>query len=519
LLAALDRIEEVIALIRASASAEEARTGLMGLLAVDEIQATEILNMQLRRLAALERNQLTEQYDGLMRDIAGYEEVLASPARQRGLIAEELTGIVDRFGDERRTRIVPAADEMSMEDLIPAEPVVVTLTRGGYAKRTRLDLYRTQRRGGKGVRGAALRGDDVVEHFFVTSTHHWVLFFTDKGRVYRAKAYELPEGGRDARGQHVANLLALAADERIAAVLTLKDYNVAPYLVLATRHGFVKKTRLTEYDSPRAGGIIAISLRHPDDRVIGAKLVAPEDDVLLVSRKGQALRFRVDDSALRPMGRATSGVTGMRFRPGDELLTLARIPADVTEEMALVTVTDAGYAKRTTIDAYRRQGRGGFGVRAARLSDERGGLVGSLVAVPGDEMLLIMASGKVVRTSVRDVPAKGRDTMGVIVAKPDRGDAIVAVTRNPEPVAEEDVTHLTVTDAADDAGQVTASGAGAPGGVVAPADLAPEDLAPEDVAPEDVAPEDVAPEDLAPEDVAPDDGTADEGGEQGSDSS
>ena len=460
LLAALDRIEEVIALIRASASADEARTGLMGLLGVDEIQATEILNMQLRRLAALERSQLTEQYDALMRDITGYQEILASPERQRTIVAEELTTIVDRYGDERRTRIVPAADEISMEDLIPVEPVVVTITRGGYAKRTKLDLYRTQRRGGKGVRGASLRGDDVVEHFFVTSTHHWVLFFTDKGRVYRAKAYDLPEGGRDARGQHVANLLAFAADEKIAAVLALRDYDVAPYLVLATRNGLVKKTRLSEYDSPRTGGLIAISLRDPEDRVIGAKLIAPEDDVLLVSRKGQALRFRADDVALRPMGRATSGVTGMRFRPGDELLALARIPAARAGQAHLVTVTDVGYAKRTAVEAYRRQGRGGYGIRAARLSDSRGELIGAFVAVPGDEVMLIMASGKVVRTPLRDVPAKGRDTMGVILAKPDPTDSIVAVTRNPEPVAEEDVRALAVTDAADDAGEVASGDPG-----------------------------------------------------------
>ncbi|MGN6522406.1 MAG: intein-containing DNA gyrase subunit A, partial [Actinomycetes bacterium] len=442
LLKALDRIDEVIALIRASESADVAKTGLMDLLEIDDVQAGEILNMQLRRLAALERQNLLDQYDELMRQIEEYQAILASEERQRQIVSEELAAIVERYGDERRTRIIPFDGDMSMEDLIPEEPVVVTITRGGYAKRTKVDLYRSQRRGGKGVKGAQLRGDDVVEHFFVTTTHHWVLFFTDKGRVYRSKAYELPEAGRDAKGQHVANLMAFQPDEQIAAVLTLRDYEVADYLVLATEKGYVKKTRLGDYDSNRSGGIIAISFKDEDDKLIGARLVSADDDLLLVSRKGQSVRFRADDGQLRPMGRATGGVTGMRFRDGDSLLAVSVVRADIDGIAYLVTVTDGGYAKRTRIDEYRLQGRGGMGIKAARLNDERGQLVGAFVAVETDEVLVVMASGKVVRTPVSEVPPKGRDTMGVILAKPDNGDAIVAVARNAEPVAEEEIEAL-----------------------------------------------------------------------------
>jgi DNA gyrase subunit A len=354
LLKAIDRIDEVIALIRGSESAAAAQQGLMDLLEIDEAQARAILDMQLRRLAALERQALTDEYEDLMAKIADYEAILASPERQRQIISEELGEIVTRYGDERRTRIIPFDGDVTDEDLIAEEDVVVTITHGGYAKRTRTDLYRAQRRGGKGVRGAQLRTDDIVDHFFVTTTHRWILFFTNKGRVYRAKAYELPDTARDARGQHVANLLAFQPDERIAEILAIPDYSVAPYLVIATRSGLVKKSLLTDYDSPRSGGIIAINLRE-DDEVIAASLVSPEDDLLLVSRKAQAIRFHASDDAMRPMGRATSGVIGMRFTGGDELLDMhvVREGADV------LVATGGGYAKRTPSDQYPLQGRGG----------------------------------------------------------------------------------------------------------------------------------------------------------------
>ncbi len=427
LLKAIDRIDEVIALIRGSESAATAQQGLMDLLEIDEEQARAILDMQLRRLAALERQQLVNEYEDLMAKIADYEAILASPERQRQIVGEELAEIVSRYGDDRRTQLVADEGEVLAEDLIAQEDVVVTITRGGYAKRTKTDLYRAQRRGGKGVRGAQLRTDDIVEHFFVTTTHHWILFFTNKGRVYRAKAYELPETARDARGQHVANLLAFQPDEHIAQVLALRDYSIAPYLVLATRSGMVKKSRLTDFDSPRTGGIIAINLRE-DDEVIAARLVSPEQDLLLVSKKAQAIRFHASDDALRPMGRATSGVIGMRFADGDELLGMyvAREGADV------LVATEGGYAKRTPVDQYPVKGRGGMGVLTARIVDARGELVGALMVDPDDEVFAITSSGGVIRTAAAEVKQSGRQTMGVRLMNLAVGESLVAIARNAE---------------------------------------------------------------------------------------
>jgi DNA gyrase subunit A len=426
---ALDALDEVITLIRNSPSADEARNGLIALLDVDEEQALAILNLQLRRLAALERQRIIDDLAELEREIADYLDILASPERQRRIVSEELAEIVDKYGDARRTQILPFDGDMDVEDLIPEEEVVVTITRGGYAKRTRSDQYRAQRRGGKGVRGAQLRSDDVVEHFFVTTTHHWLLFFTNLGRVYRAKAYELPEGGRDAKGQHVANLLAFQPGEEIAQVLDIPDYSAAPFLVLATREGRIKKTRLEEYDSNRAGGVIAINLADGDE-LVAARLLGEGTDILLVSRKGMSLRFTTDDVALRPMGRATSGVTGMRFRQDDQLLSMD-VVRDVADAYVFV-VTEQGYAKRTSVEEYRNQGRGGLGIKVAKLSEERGDLVGAMIVGNDDEVLVVMERGKVVRSAVQGVPAKGRDTMGVVFAKPDAGDRIIALARNTE---------------------------------------------------------------------------------------
>ncbi|MGW8564705.1 DNA gyrase subunit A [Isoptericola sp. NPDC055881] len=431
-LKALDALDEVIALIRRSPDVEEARTGLMELLDVDEQQANAILALQLRRLAALERQKIIDEHDGLQREIEDYKDILAKPERQRAIVQDELDAIVERYGDERRTTVLPFDGDMSVEDLIPEEEVVVTITRGGYAKRTRSDNYRAQRRGGKGVRGAALREDDIVEHFFVTTTHHWLLFFTNLGRVYRAKGYELPEGGRDAKGQHVANMLAFQPGERIAQVLDLPDYEAADYLVLATRRGLVKKTRLGEYNSPRSGGLIAINLREDEqgnpDELVAARLVNKDDHLILVSRKGQSIRFPADDDTLRPLGRATSGVTGMKFRDDDELLN-----ADVvTPGTDLFVVTEGGFAKRTAIGEYRVQGRAGYGIKVANLVEARGDLVGALVTEADDEVLVIMERGKIVRSAVAGVNLTGRTTQGVTFAKPDRGDRIIAVARNVE---------------------------------------------------------------------------------------
>ena len=427
---ALDQLDSVIALIRRSASAEEARGALMQLLDIDEVQATAILDMQLRRLAALERQRIIDDLIELERQIAELAAILASDERQRAIVAEELDVIVAKFGDERRSQIIAAEGEMSMEDLIAKEDVVVTITRGGYAKRTKADLYRSQRRGGKGVRGAQLREDDLVEHFFVTTTHDWILFFTNMGRVYRAKAYELPESARDAKGQHVANLLAFQPDERIAQVLDLRGYDDAPNLVLATRHGLVKKTRLAEYDSNRSGGVIAINLREGDE-LISARLAGDADDLLMVSRRGQSVRFTADDAALRPMGRATSGVIGMRFRGHDELLAM-----DVVHDGAagLLTVTEGGFAKRTRLDEWTPKGRGGLGVIAMRIVEDRGSLVGAVVVQEGDEVMAVTAAGGVIRTPITEDSLRftSRDTMGVRLMNLGEGDTVVAVATNAE---------------------------------------------------------------------------------------
>ncbi len=431
-LRALDALDEVIALIRRSATVEEARTGLQQLLRIDEVQADAILALQLRRLAALERQKIMDEHAELTARVADLHDILDTPSRQRAIVSRELGEIVDKYGDERRTTIVPFDGEMSMEDLIPQEDVVVTITRDGFAKRTRTDNYRSQKRGGKGVRGTQLRGDDVVEHFFVTTTHHWLLFFSNLGRVYRAKAYEVPEGGRDAKGQHVANLLAFQSEEKIAQVLAIEDYDQAEYLVLATKSGLVKKTRLSDYRSARTGGIIAINLREDEagrpDELVSAQLANADDDLILVSRDGQAARFAATDEQLRPMGRSTSGVRGMRFREDDELLAM-----DVPRQGCdLLIVTESGYAKRTPVDEYPTKGRGTLGVRVGKLVEERGALVGALIVAPEEDVMVITSSGKLVRVNASDVRPTSRNTMGVIFARPDEDDRIIAITPNPE---------------------------------------------------------------------------------------
>ncbi len=478
LVKALDMLDEVIALIRRSPDVDEAREGLMALLEVDEIQARAILDMQLRRLAALERQKIIDDLAKIEALIADLEDILASEARQREIIGEELTEIVEKYGDERRTQFIAADGDLSMEDLIPDEDLVVTITRGGYAKRTNAALYRTQKRGGKGVRGATLRGDDVVEHFMATSNHHWLLFFTTAGRVYRTKAYNLPEASRDAKGGHVAGLLSFQPDENIAQVLAIRDYEQAPYLVLATRNGLVKKTRLGDYNSPRQAGVIAINFREDDDALIGAELVDEGDDILLVSRKGQAIRFRADESQLRPMGRATSGVTGMKFRDGDELLSMSVIRAaqvaaeeaaqqsaqqagESTEAGALpgvqeqyvFTITDGGFAKRSRISDYRLQSRGGLGIKAMKQDGERGSLVGAFIVVEGDEVLAIKQSGQVTRSAIDEhLRPTGRDTKGVRFVGVNERDSVVVVARSVERAPEIDEAVEEAVEAAGEAG-------------------------------------------------------------------
>jgi len=437
LVIALDQLDEVIALIRRSPSTDDAREGLKTLLEIDDLQANAILDMQLRRLAALERQRIIDQLAEYERIIADLTDILAKPERQRKIISDELAEIVEKYGDERRTKIIAADGDLSNEDLIPDSDVVVTITRGGYAKRTNADLYRVQKRGGKGVRGATLRTDDEVEHLFVTTNHRWILFFTNKGRVYRAKVWQLPEAGRDARGGHVAGLLSFMPDEEIAQVLAIRDYSASPYLLLATKRGLVKKTALSAYDSPRQAGIIAINFRDEDDELIGAALSGPDDEVLLISRKGLSIRFPANESELRPMGRATSGVTGMKFRSGDELLSMSIIRAGGADDDRFVfTVTDGGFAKRTHVFEYRPQRRGGLGIKAMKLNEDRGSLVGGLVVTDNDEVIAIKASGQITRSAVAEVPVKGRDTMGVRFVGVSENDSVVVIALNPETTAE-----------------------------------------------------------------------------------
>ncbi|MFL3623776.1 DNA gyrase subunit A [Bifidobacterium bifidum] len=436
LLKAMDAIDEVIRLIRSSQGREDARPKLMEFLDIDQVQADAILSMQLVRLANMERQKIIDEHEELMRKIADYNDILAKPERQRTIVGDELDEIVAKYGDERRTKILPYSGEMNVEDLIAEENVVVTVTHSGFIKRTKANEYRAQHRGGKGIKGAKLREDDVVDHFFLTSTHNWLLFFTNKGRVYRIKAYELPEGSRDSKGQHVANLLQFGPDETIQTVLSIPNYEVAKYLVLATRTGKVKKTALAEYDSPRQGGLIAVRLAadeetgEPTDELIGAALCNAADDIILVSKQGMSLKFVADNNQLRPMGRQTAGVQGMKFRGDDELLAMDVVPEDSKQD--LLVVTNEGFAKRTAISEYRLQGRNGFGVKAVQLAEGRGSLVGALIVSEDDQVMAIMKSGKVIRSNVTEVKRTGRTTQGVTLAKPDKGDEIISIARNEE---------------------------------------------------------------------------------------
>lgn len=507
LVKALDALDEVIALIRNSPDVDDARTGLMELLEVDEIQATAILDMQLRRLAALQRQKIIDDLAAIELEIADLEDILANEARQRQIVSDELAGIVEKYGDERRTQIIAADGDLSMEDLIPDEDLVVSITRGGYAKRTRADQYRLQKRGGKGVRGATLRGDDVVQHFIATTNHHWLLFFTTAGRVYRTKAYNLPEAARDAKGGHVAGLLSFQPDEDIAQVLAIRDYEQAPYLVLATRSGLVKKTKLGDYNSPRQAGVIAINFREDDDELIGAELVNADDDILLVSRKGQAIRFQASDEQLRPMGRATGGVRGMKFKHDDDVvlsLSVIRAAQVAAEEAAVeqaeaagestapgelpevkeqyvFTITDGGFAKRTRITDYRTTNRGGVGIRAVKLSNEdRGGLVGAFIVEEGDEVLSITSGGQVVRSPIdANFRPTGRDSQGVKFVTPKRGDTVAVVARSVE--AREDEEELGESAEL----VVGESQVGADGATIEGQDAAPEGAEASDGSPDD----------------------------------
>ena len=442
LVKALDMLDEVIALIRRSQTVDIARNGLMDLLDIDEVQADAILAMQLRRLAALERQKIIDELAEIEEIIADLKDILARPERQRAIVRDELKEIVDKHGDDRRTQIVAATGDVTEEDLIARENVVVTITSTGYAKRTKVDSYRNQKRGGKGVRGAELKQDDVVRNFFVCSTHDWILFFTNYGRVYRLKAYELPEASRTARGQHVANLLEFQPGEHIAQVIQIQGYEDAEYLVLSTAHGRVKKSRLADYDSSRSGGLIAINLNE-GDRLIGAALCSADDDLLLVSEEGQAIRFTANDDTLRPMGRATAGVKGMRFRGDDQLLAMCV----VRDGDYLLVATSGGYGKRTAMEEYPVKGRGGLGVVTFKYTPKRGKLIGALAVDSDDQIFAITSAGGVIRTEVGQIRPSSRQTMGVRLVNLEKDVELFAIDRNVEGEGEETAEAVAINDA------------------------------------------------------------------------
>jgi DNA gyrase subunit A len=427
LLIALDHIDEIIALIRGSASADAAKSELQTRFELSEIQAQAILDMQLRRLAALERQRIQDEYDDLQRLIAELREILADPSRIRAIIKDELSEIRDKYADERRSRIIPDEGAMTVEDLIPVSDVAITLSRAGYIKRTPVDAFRTQKRGGRGVRGAEMKEDDIVASLLTCSTHDHLLFFTNRGRVYRIKAYQVPEKSRSSKGVYVANVpgLALEQGETVAAVRALNDFTGERYLVFATRQGTVKRTRLDAFDSPRSV-LIAINLGD-DDELIGVAVTDGDQDVVLVSRKGYAIRFGEDDA--RAMGRSAAGVRGMRLKGADDQVLAMGVVGtqDADDDTYLLVVTDRGFGKRTPMVNYPTQKRGGQGVQTVKLSEARGGLAGSLVVPYEAEVLLVSDTGVIIRMDLADVRPMSRATQGVSLMKPGDGASVVAV--------------------------------------------------------------------------------------------
>jgi DNA gyrase subunit A len=431
LLIALDHLDEVIRIIRGSQDAEQARTKLMTKFKLSETQANHILDMPLRRLTRLARRELEEEHKKLLADIKYYESLLKSPKKLRGVIKDELLEIRKRYADPRRSKLKADEGEMGVEDLIAEEDVVITVSRAGYVKRLGIDTFRRQGRGGRGVRGQNLKEEDVVANVFTTTTHHWLLFFTTKGRVYRVKVHEIPDTTRTARGLYAANLpgVAISGDERISAVIDLKEYEDGRYLLFATRKGMVKKTPLSEYDSPRTG-LIAINLK-ADDELIDVKLTDGKDDVILVSRSGQAIRFK--ETTARPMGRGTAGVIGMRLAADDEVIELG--VASQGEE--LISVTEQGYGKRSKLADYPTKGRGGKGVIGHQLTSKTGRLAGAFVGSKDQDMFLISSSGVVIRVPASDIRRVGRSSQGVRTMRVEEGAHVVALAPVVTQMAEE----------------------------------------------------------------------------------
>jgi DNA gyrase subunit A len=423
LLIALANLDAVIKIIRGSADADEARKKLMTRFKLSEIQANHILDMPLRRLTRLEREKLEEEHKELQATIRRLKALLKDPKKLRGVIKTELDEVKKKYADDRRTEIKADEGEIDLEDLVTEQDVVITVSRAGYVKRLPVETYRRQGRGGKGVRGANLKEEDVVAQAFTTTTRHWLLFFTNSGKVYRVKAHEVPEGSRTARGTYAANLpgVSLTSDEKIAAVIPLKGYGDAKYVVFATKKGMVKKTALAEYDSPRTG-LAAINLKKKDE-LIAVDLTNGKDDVIMVSRAGQAVRFA--ENLARPMGRQTAGVIGMRLRPKDVVISMDL----ASQGDELVTITQGGYGKRTDLKEYPRKGRGILGVVTHRLTDKTGNVAGAFVGSKDQDVFVISTTGLVVRVSAGDIRRTQRPSQGVRVMRFDRNVKVAAVAQ------------------------------------------------------------------------------------------
>jgi DNA gyrase subunit A len=426
-LIALDHLDEVIALIRAADDTETARAGLMEQFGLSEIQAQAILDMRLRALTGLERKRVKDEHDDLMERIAELREILADEAKLMALIREELLEVKEQHGDARRTEILPAEGEIDLEQLIAEEDMVISVTASGYIKRIALSAYRTQGRGGVGVIGMDTKEDDYIEHLFVASTHDYLLFFTSVGKVYRVKVHELPTGNRQSKGRALVNVLPLRQDERVMAVIDTRDYSEGKYLLFATRKGIVKKTEFRAYDTVlKADGIIALKIREGDE-LIGVRLTNGDDDVLMVSRNGSAVRFNESDA--RPMGRDTSGVAGMKLRSGDEVIAV-EIARD---DQDLLVVTENGFGKRTRVEEYPTKGRGTMGVLTIRYTEARGRLAGAMIVRDGYEVMLISQDGTVIRTSADGISRMGRSTQGVRLMNLRGEDKVSSLARVTEP--------------------------------------------------------------------------------------
>lgn len=430
---AISNLDEVVELIKASANPQEAKAGLVERFALSEIQAQAILDMRLHRLTGLEREKIIKEYEELLEQIAWYKKVLGDEALVMQIIRDEFTAIIEQYGDERRTEIIEAPDEILPEDMIAQEEMVITVTHEGYIKRNPVDLYRSQRRGGKGIRGAGTTEEDFVSHMYLASTHDTFLFFTNHGKVFWRKVYEIPQSSRISRGKAIVNLLQLEAGEKVAAILPVTSFDRPEgeenYIMMVTKKGIVKKTVIDEFRRPMRRGKIALTIRE-DDEILGAVLTGGKDDIIFVTRKGMAVRFQEGD--VRAMGRTAAGVRGIRLSGDDEVVSVDVVQAD----RSLLVVTENGYGKRTSVDEYRLIKRGGKGVIAIKASSRNGRVIGAMQVVDEDELMMITTGGKIIRMGMNELRVIGRNTQGVRLFNLDKNEKVVAVDRLAEPFSD-----------------------------------------------------------------------------------